>query len=119
MGGSASSEIPFADELAIDAPFACGFDPPVPEFRTSSRRGIMKAGSKYLPCRVLFTPKDPKKQVVSTLVVMIGEDEKEYGYIITGSVCGFGARSWGKRGSAKQATLDENVVDPPSALQGV
>jgi hypothetical protein len=55
----------------------------------------------------IFTPKVPKKQPVSTLVLIV--NEKEYNYVITGAVCGFGGRSWGKRGSAKAQT----GLDPP------
>jgi hypothetical protein len=116
MGGTKSEEIAFNDELLEDAVWGCWIDPPLPEFQTSLKRGTMKAGSRRLPFRVSFTPKDSKSQPVSTIVVIIGG--KEYDYVVTGTVCGFRGRSWGNRapGSVKPASAIDGGASPGGEL---
>jgi hypothetical protein len=76
MGGTKSEDIPFNEELNENSVWTCSFDPPLPEFRASAKRGTIKAHATKPPFRITFSLKEAGSRPVSTLVVIIGERER-------------------------------------------
>jgi hypothetical protein len=95
IGSQSSADVPYQGQLWANARYKAVLQQTGKEFRITANHGTMEAGAKVFPFKVIFTPRDPKP-VVATLFVTFN-DTSEYCVEVTGSVCGFQGKSWGRR----------------------
>ena len=100
VGGQSDAAVPYMGELWKRREFAAHFEPAAKEFRLTNARGMMEAGSKYFPFRIVFMPKGPTP--VTTLLVVVFDQTEEYTVKIVGTAAGFTGRTW--MGRSKQTT---------------
>ena len=93
MGGKSWAELPIREEIWQAKPFLAYFAPRCREFSITVDRGVVEAGAKVMPFKIVFAPKDSRPKE-TMLIVDLGDMEQVVK--VTGTVCGF-QRSWGRR----------------------
>ena len=96
IGSQSSADVPYNGQLWKASTYRAVIEGGDKSFRITASHGSIEAGAKILPFKVVFTPHEPKP--VSAMLVVTFNGASEYVVELTGSVCGFQGRQWGRRG---------------------
>jgi hypothetical protein len=98
MSDLASVDCPIPESLTADVEYSVRFDPPLPEFQVSQRKGKIKAGEKNFPFKVSYTPSTTRR---TSALMIIDCRDREITVLVTGAVPGQDGGKWAKRARIK------------------
>jgi hypothetical protein len=107
LGSERRVDVPYTGQLWKDANFTARLEPPGHGLKLSMNQGVMKAGAKVFPFRIIFAPQKPTPTIALLVVVFDGNDE--YCVEIWGSVSGCESQSRGQHHKARLAAAASDL----------